>query len=99
MTRATKARWEAQVRRWRASGQTAREFALRHGLNANTLRWWASRLGRDAAARPGFVEVTLAAPVVEGRVEIVVRDGLSIRVSGAFDETVLRRVLAIVEAR
>lgn len=36
-----RSRWVAE---WRASGLTAGEFAGRHGLSANTLRYWAYRL-------------------------------------------------------
>jgi hypothetical protein len=38
------------VRRWRRSGQTAREFAEAAGVNAGTLAYWAWRLkceGKD----------------------------------------------------
>ena len=43
--------------RWRRSGQTASEFASRHGLQVGTLRWWSSRLGRDTRAGHGSAEI------------------------------------------
>ncbi|MGH8309545.1 MAG: IS66 family insertion sequence element accessory protein TnpA [Steroidobacteraceae bacterium] len=45
----TKITWCRRVASWRASGQTADEFAADHGLTASTLRWWASHLKREAA--------------------------------------------------
>ena len=86
------------MRGWRRSGLTAREYAEREGLQANTLRWWASALERRAAAEPKFVEVVLPAATVEGRIELVVGTRV-VRVTGEFDEAVLRRVLGVLEAR
>jgi hypothetical protein len=39
------------VRRWRRSGQTAREFAESAGVNAGTLAYWAWRLKREGKGR------------------------------------------------
>jgi len=44
---ATRDRWAGVVRRWRRSGQTAREFAESAGVNAGTLTYWAWRLKRE----------------------------------------------------
>jgi len=46
---ATRARWAGLVRRWRRSGQTAREFAASAAVNAGTLAYWAWRLKRETA--------------------------------------------------
>jgi hypothetical protein len=35
------------VRRWRRSGQTARQFAASAGINAGTLSYWAWRLRQE----------------------------------------------------
>lgn len=98
MTRATQAQWAERVRRWRVSRLSATAFARREGFNPGTLRWWAWRLGGAHEAPAKFVEVVVAPPPA-GRVEIVLRDGLAIRVSGAFDTEVLRRAVAALEAR
>lgn len=37
--------WSKRVEQWRRSGQTAKEFAARSGINANTLMHWSWRLG------------------------------------------------------
>lgn len=39
------------VRRWRQSGQRAREFAESAGVNAGTLAYWAWRLKREGKDR------------------------------------------------
>ena len=44
-------RWAGLVRRWRRSGQTAREFAESAGVNAGTLAYWAWRLKREGRSR------------------------------------------------
>lgn len=47
----TKSTWRRRVAGWRASGQTADEFAAEHGFRAPTLRWWASQLKRKETRR------------------------------------------------
>jgi transposase len=44
-------RWAGLVKRWRRSGQTAREFAESAGVNAGTLTYWAWRLKREEKGR------------------------------------------------
>ena len=44
---ATRNRWTRLVRRWRRSGQRAREFSESAGVNAGTLTYWAWRLKRE----------------------------------------------------
>ena len=41
--------WKKRVADWRASGHTAEEFSEGCPWSPKTLRWWASRLGRDRA--------------------------------------------------
>jgi hypothetical protein len=77
MKRLKRDEWAERVRRWKASGQTAAEFAGREGVRAKTLQHWGWRLGRERGvaakrqlARADFIEVmsprivqSLAAPV------------------------------------
>jgi hypothetical protein len=65
MTKQTEQTWRERIREWRASGQTADEFARDKGYQGSTLRWWSARLGRaDAAAAPRLVPVVARGPVV-----------------------------------
>ena len=57
--------WKKRVASWRASGQTAEEFSKGRPWSLSTLRWWSSRLGREASSG--------AAPVV--RVARLIRSG------------------------
>jgi hypothetical protein len=98
----TRAEWVRRVRRWRASGETAREFGARERLNPSTLRWWSSELRRSAGGQARFVEVVAGdapAPSASGFVEVILADDLRIRVSGAFDPVVLRRAVAALRSR
>ena len=101
MARATRAQWAERVRGWRASGLTARDYAERHRLKRSTLTWWSSALGRASRTVPAFVEVVRPSPSEPegGVIEVVLLDGLRVRVSGAFDQAVLLRLLAALEAR
>ena len=104
MTSRTRQQWAERVRRWRASGLTARAYAAREELNPSTLRWWSSQLNRAMPTPGRFVEVPLPttpapAPAEPGLIELVLHDELRIRVSGNFDPSLLRRVLAALEGR
>jgi hypothetical protein len=46
MTKETEARWVERVREWRASGLSAKDFAMAKGYKASTLCWAASLLRR-----------------------------------------------------
>lgn len=54
--------WRSRVVDWRASGKTAAEFSARHGFGASSLRWWSSRLQREAPATA--LATPAASPVV-----------------------------------
>jgi hypothetical protein len=113
MARESREVWAKRIDRWRASGLTAEEFASEIGVKGSTLRHWSWVLGRERRgsgdergrrARPrevAFVEVATPSPLpacVEP-LELVVRDGIRIRVPAAFDADALRRVIAAVEGR
>jgi hypothetical protein len=102
-------RWSALVKEWRRSGLAAKDFAAKKRLKAQTLKWWAWRLGAKkrvaerVEARVGplsFIEVTPAAhtDVVESRLEIVVARGRRISVPSTFDADHLRRLIAVLES-
>jgi hypothetical protein len=95
----TRNRWADEVRRWRSSGQTAREFAAERGLNINTLRQWSSKLKQAEATKPAFIDVTeLVTPPKAGVFEVVVGTAV-IRVPVDFDPAHLRAVVAALEVR
>ena len=100
--------WGELVAQWRSSGETARYFASRHGINASTLYSWAWRLGREdrrpgrkregrstALVVPTMIEVR-ARPVSDDRFEIEL-GGRRVRVPPSFDAEALRRLLATLE--
>ncbi len=58
------ARWGELVRAWRASGQTARAFAIARGVSDSSLRWWEKQLAKRSAveAAPPSPGARLAKP-------------------------------------
>jgi hypothetical protein len=101
--------WRDLVARWRSSGQTARDFADRHGVNASTLSGWAWRLKREDAGErggnrgqalahvPTMIEVRTRT-VPEGCFELDV-GGRVVRVPPSFDDDALRRLIDVLEER
>lgn len=78
--RETRSTWRERVASWRASGQTADQFAAEHGFAAGTLRWWASRLKREGTkqeaplVRMAQVIRSPASPALRGSIVVDVLD-------------------------
>jgi len=105
------AEWSRVVASWRASGETSKAFAARHGLNAGTLLWWSCRLSKTGAKRsrrtiatpkqPAFTQVRVTStPAAReaGRMEVVTRTGRVIRWEGVADADALRTAVRVVES-
>jgi len=102
-----RAHWAEQVRQWRQSGLTAREFAERVGIKVGTLSHWAWRLGRTSGAEPRaqgtqdggggpqLVEV-VAGAIEDRRFELDFGDGRRLRIPAQFDTAGLEQLLAVL---
>ena len=91
-----------------------RAFCRERELGASHFYWWKKRLraaGSEARCTPmtRFVEVKLAGagpecaateapPGGDGRVEILLKNGRSLRVGRGFDAEVVRALVAVVES-
>ena len=111
--RRSKAAWLEIVQRWRRSGQTAGEYAQRHGLHAGTLAVWGSKLrsevtaarelvsgNSDAKFLPVHVVSGLARPDAQresGELEVILRNGRRVVVRGDVGNDTLRRLLELAE--
>lgn len=78
---------------------TAKAFAAREGVNARTLSWWASTLRDEGATPTKFIDVSDLVTQREAVLEVVVREAVAIRVRRGFDASLLREVVAALEAR
>jgi hypothetical protein len=101
MTRRTKTQWLEHVARWKSSGLSLKDFAAMAGLNGITMRTWVRKFESEPSsptnAQAGFVEVR--SPVVmpaSERLEVVLRNGVVVRVPSVFDAGSLRQVIALV---
>ena len=107
MARTSRDVWERRVENWARSGLTAKGYAAKIGVNANTLAHWKWQLGVEArasaqASPPAFVEVvasTIGQAQGHAPIELVHASGLRIRVPPDFDSATLRRVLDVIEGR
>jgi len=115
MSRESREIWAKRVERWRDSGLTAKEFAAETGIQPGRLAYWKWRLSDKvvrrecAAALPtatSFVEVVAPAPIASGPIseqaeplEIVLCDGILVRVPARFDMATLQRVVSALQGR
>jgi hypothetical protein len=100
-----------EVQRWRQSGQSAADYARQRGLHAGTLMVWGSKLRGELVvvapsakpSRVGFLPVHVAEPTEagsatgNGQIEVVLRNGRRVLVSGDFGGERLARLLDIAE--
>lgn len=104
-SRRTASDWAALVDGWTRSGRGGVEFAARAGVSARQLRWWKWRLAKSATpVTPTSAMVRIevrgapAAVAATAAIEIL-RDGWTVRVSGAIDSDSLVQVLDAIAAR
>ena len=104
--RRSRAEWAKEVRRFRASGQAAAEYAAAHGLHAPTLCAWASKLGKGQPPEgerraPRFLPVRVTEGPLAGEripeVEVTLRNGWRVRVAGEVPPEGLIELLELME--
>ncbi len=96
-----------EVRRYRASGLKAAEYAASRGLHAGTLCGWASKVGKDLKEErkvPRFVPVRVGGGGAAGtlskrpaEVEVILRNGWRVRVAGDLPPEGLVELLVLLE--
>jgi len=94
MARRTREEWRRLVAQWRGSGETKATFARRAGVNANTLGWWAWKLGAEAS-EASLLDVVVDEPVVPPDFQLDV-DGVRVLVPIGFDAGELRRLVDVL---
>lgn len=100
----TREEWLEAIVQWRRSGQTRETFCARRDLNPRRMEWWEKRLAETSDVASGseaatFIEVSSQGEIVAtDRLELEV-GRVRVRIPVSFDERVLARVLAVLEAR
>lgn len=104
--RRSRADWVDEVKRYRASGLKAAEYAASRGLHAGTLCGWVSKLGKGAEAErevPRFLPVRVGGGAASGQskgtaeVEVTLRNGWRVRVAGDLPPEGLVELLVLLE--
>jgi transposase-like protein len=107
--RARRARdeWSALVAELAASGRSMSAYARERGVSLASLSYWKKKLGAKKAdvsvapkSKAVFSEVVVLPRVraTPPRIEVVTRRGAAVRLEGAFDASLLREVLRVVES-
>ena len=94
-------KWQRLVSEQGTSGQRVAAFCRERKLCASHFFWWKKRLRASVAAK--FLEVKLAAAppiprtVGESRVEVILKNGRSLRVGPGFDRELVRALAVVLE--
>ena len=93
-SREAEAKWGRQVALQKESGLSAKEYCRQNGLDARYFSLWRRRFRERTARTEGFIRIT---PQQENeRVKIETPKGYRIEVGAKFDETLLRRLIAVL---
>lgn len=101
-SRQARRKWQRLVSEQGRSGQTVAAFCRERKLCAPHFFWWKKRLRVIGPAK--FLEVKVAAAVPaaravgDARVEVLLRNGWSLRVGPGFDRELVRALVAAVES-
>jgi hypothetical protein len=105
--RRSRADWVDEVKRYRASGLKAAEYAASRGLHAGMLCGWVSKLGQGAEGErevPRFLPVRVGGGGAAGahtkrpaEVEVTLRNGWRVRVAGDLPPEGLVELLVLLE--
>jgi hypothetical protein len=109
MKRQTIHEWAKRIDEWKASGVSAEEFARKLGVAKKTLEWWHWKLGGKrrskndlATVQPSTIDATpltfiemSSAPAIE----VVLTNGIVVRIASHFDGELLARTLDVLERR
>ncbi|OCZ49692.1 hypothetical protein [Dehalobacter sp. TeCB1] len=86
-----------QVENFRASGQTAAEWCSQNNLKISTLRYWLTKLNREAKSDPKqetFIELK---PASAKEVPVIIKIGaVSIELYSGFQTETLREAMATI---
>jgi hypothetical protein len=95
-------KWQRLVSEQGESGQSVAAFCRERKLRASHFYWWKKRLGAGAATKFLEVKFAAAAPTLgagdDRRVEVVLRNGRSLRVGPGFDQELVRALAAVLES-
>ena len=95
-------KWQRLVSEQGRRGQSVAAFCRECKLCASHFFWWKKRLGASGAAKFLEVKIAAAAPTVDAgddrRVEVVLRNGWSLRVGPGFDPAWVRGLAAVLES-
>ena len=102
---AERQRWRADdarvvVETWLRSGESVSDFARRHGLRGERISRWTSRIDKRGNG-VSFHQVRVVGAqdrsLPDGKIEVLLADGRSVRVPHGFAAEELQKVLQVLE--
>ena len=103
---AERQRWRADdarvmVEAWLRSGESVSDFARRHGLRGERISRWASRIQKGERDGLSFHHVRVVESqdrsYPDGKIEVLLADGRSVRLPHGFAPEELQKVLRVLE--
>ncbi len=89
--------WRRHIAGCLESGLNYAEYARRHELKGSTFTYWRKRLSRSSPDNPAFVELKVS-DSKPNDIEITLRNQIRVCVGSDFDETVLKKLIGVLES-
>ncbi len=95
--------WLAHVEQWRQSGMSKAAYCAAHGLNFSSFRYWL-RKSRSAPVHvpvspPAIVHLPFTLAPKAPSIGLLVGNRYALDIPADFDETMLTRLLSVLEPR
>jgi hypothetical protein len=95
--------WELQVKQWKESGLSQKEYCRRNNLRDNQLTYWKKRFIKTSGNPVSFVQLQFAGSMGSGRgfgqgsgIRLNIGDEYQVEVDRGFDPEVLKQVVCVL---
>ena len=93
--------WQQQIRNWKASGLSQKQFCRRQALALSTFAYWKRRIEKPAAEKVKFYPLSIppssTPPADSGLLVLIGKRRFAIEVKEEFSPTVLKKLILALE--
>lgn len=93
--------WQQQIRTWKTSGLTQKQYCRSNSIALSTFCYWKSKISRAEPTAPRFyplaIPPSLSEPPDAGLMLVVGQKQFKVQIQEKFSPTALKKLIAILE--
>lgn len=93
--------WQQQIRNWKSSGLSQKQFCQRQSLALSTFSYWKRRIEKPAAEKIKFYPLSISPPITppadSGLLLRIGRKRFAIEIKEEFSPTALKKLISALE--